>query len=139
MSSQAELKYGRFPCKTLSQCSLMVAKSMNYERAPFLGDTLWFRTGLTVVREDNDLDDTIYWGNAHLAMTYMRQNGFAGFDTLSSNRGNTEADVQNSVTSGKSFVMYRGIGTVNWWTPFQVDPGATANGTCCRSCFPGPA
>ena len=58
----------------------------------------------------------------------MRQNGFAGFDTLSLNQGSTAADVQNSVSSGKSFVMYRGVGTVNWWTPFWVDPGVMVNG-----------
>ncbi len=123
----AELKYGRFPCTTAQQCSTMVAKTMKYERTPFMDDTLWFRTGTTVVREDNDPDDTIYWDNAHLAMTYMRQNGFAGYDTLSSNQGHTETDVQDSVSKGRSFVMYRGIGTVNWWTPFWIDPGVMHN------------
>ena len=125
---QAELKYGRFPCKTVRQCSVMVAKTMGYERTPLLSDTLWFRTGLTVVREDHDQDDSIYWENAHRAMTYMRQNGFAGFDTFSSSQGHDADDVQNSVSSGKSFVMYRGVGTVNWYSPFAVNPGATSNG-----------
>jgi len=125
---QAELKYGRFPCRTLAQCSLMIAKTLNYERAPLLSDTLWFRTGLTIVREDNDPDDSIYLENAHRAMNYMRQNGFAGFDSLSSNRGHDVTDVYNSVTSGRSFVMYRGVGTVNWYTPFAANPGATNNG-----------
>ncbi len=127
-SYQAELKYGRFPCKTVQQCSVMVAKTLSYERTPFLDDTLWFRTGLTVVREDYDADDSIYWSNAHQAMTYMSQNGFAGFDSLSRAKGHTATDVQNSVTSGKSFVMYRGSATVNWYPPFGVDPGATYNG-----------
>jgi hypothetical protein len=126
---KAELKYGRFPCKTVQQCSLMVEKAMGYERTPFLDDTLWFRTGLTVVREDYDSDDTIYWDNAHLAMNYMNENGFAGFDTLSLAQGDSAKHVQSSVSNGKSFVMYRGVGTVNWWYPFWVDPGAMTNGS----------
>jgi hypothetical protein len=125
---KAELKYGRFPCRTVSQCSTMVAKTMGYERTPFLGDTLWFREGLTVVREDYDSDDTIYWDNAHLAMRYMDANGFAGYDSLSLAQGDSYTNVESSVTLGKSFVMYRGIGTVNWWYPFWVDPGAISNG-----------
>lgn len=125
---KAELKYGRFPCRTVQQCSTMVAKTMGYERTPFLGDSLWFREGLTVVREDYDSDDTIYWDNAHLAMRYMDQNGFAGYDSLSLAMGDDNTNVQSSVTNGKSFVMYRGVGTVNWWYPFWVDPGAIYNG-----------
>jgi voltage-gated potassium channel Kch len=125
---RAELNYGRLPCKTVRQCSVMVAKTLGYERTPYLGDTLWFRTGMTIVREDYGDDDTIYWNNAHVAMTHMRNNGFAGFDSFSSARGDDATDVQNSVTAGKSFVLYRGQATVNWYSPFSVNPGATSNG-----------
>ena len=126
---KAELKYGRLPCKTVRQCSVMVAKTldtMNVIRT--WGDSLWFRRGLTIGREDYDDDDTIYWNNAHVAMNYMRQNGFAGFDTLSRDQGHTATDIQNSVSVGKSFVVYRGVATVNWCMPFAVNPGAMTNG-----------
>jgi hypothetical protein len=124
----AELKYGRFPCRNARQCSVMVAKSLNYERFPYTTDTSWFKSGLTVVREDNDPDDTIYWDNAHIAIQDMRQSGFSRIDSLSRLRGHTASDVVNSVNAGKSFLMYRGVGTVNWYTPFAVDPGQTGNG-----------
>ena len=124
----AELRYGRFPAKTLAQCSVMVAKTLNYERTPFLGDTLWFKSGTVIVNQDNDPDDTIYWNNAKFAASQMIANGYTKIDTLSDLYLHSATNVVNAVTQGRTFVLYRGSGVGNWYTPFAVNPALTNNG-----------
>ena len=125
---QAELCYGRFPAKNLGQCSTMVAKTLNYERTPYLSDTNWYRGGSVIVNEDGSSDDTIYWNNARFAATQMRSVGYTKIDTFSRNYGHSATNVVNAVTQGRTFVLYRGGGVGNWYSPFAVNPGLTNNG-----------
>ncbi|MGQ9708781.1 MAG: C25 family cysteine peptidase [bacterium] len=121
-----DIPVGRFPAKTARQCSVMVAKTLAYERYPDLSDTLWIRKLTTVVRESDDQpdpDDTIYWNDARIAAS-----NFSSCDSLSRLRGNTATDVVNSVTNGTAMVLYRGTGVGNWYQPFGVNPALTNNG-----------
>jgi hypothetical protein len=125
---QAELCYGRFPAKNIGQCSTMVAKTLNYERTPYLSDTNWYRGGSVIVNEDGSSDDTIYWNNARFAATQMLSVGYTKIDTFSRNYGHSATNVVNAVTQGRTFVLYRGGGVGNWYSPFAVNPGLTNNG-----------
>ncbi len=126
---QAELGYGRFPAKTPAQCSVMVAKTLNYERNPLLTDTLWYRAGTVIVNQDNDPDDTIYWNNVRFAASQMIAKGYTRIDTFCDAYGHSASNVVSAVSSGRTFVLYRGSATNNWYTPFAVNPNSTTNGS----------
>jgi len=124
-----ELSIGRFPCTTPSQCSTIVAKTLSYERTPFLTDSIWFRKGTTVIDEDGTTHpDTVYWNDARYAHTLWRNNNYVYIDSFSRISGHTGTNVIDAINDGRAFVLYRGQTTVNWWAPFTVDPEATSNG-----------
>ena len=124
-----ELAVGRFPARTLDQCQVMVEKTMAYLKPPVPDDSLWMRRLTTIVREDYDADDTIYWNNVRQAARLAGEAGFVACDSLSLSRGDDAGDVLASVDSGTGIVLYRGRGTNNWYSPFAVEPAYTANGT----------
>ncbi|MEO0093727.1 MAG: C25 family cysteine peptidase [candidate division WOR-3 bacterium] len=126
---RAELACGRFPCKTPAQCSVMIQKTLSYERTPLLTDSLWFRGLLTIVREDYDSDDTIYYNDVHFARDLALANGFHTIDSLARSRNHNQNDIVNSINQGKGFVLYRGSAAGNWWYPFYVNPNQTNNGS----------
>ena len=125
---RAEIPTGRFPIRSVTQCELMVAKTLMYEQTPPLADSLWMRRLTTVVREDYDPpDDSIYWQNARYAATLARTNGFVSCDSLSRARYHDYNDVVQSIDNGTGIVMYRGSGTGNWRSPFNVNPAQCVN------------
>jgi hypothetical protein len=124
----AELCYGRFPARTPAQCSVMVAKTLSYERTPLMSDTNWYRAGTVIVNEDGSSDDTVYWNNVKFAASQMISKGYTKIDSFSYLRGHSASNVVSSVNNGRSFVLYRGDATGNWYFPFSVDPQQTTNG-----------
>jgi hypothetical protein len=124
---RAEIPTGRFPARSVAQCELMVAKTLVYEQTLSLNDSLWMRRLTTVVREDYDSDDSIYWQNARYAATLARVNGFVSCDSLSRTRGHNYNDVVRSIDNGTGIVLYRGSGTGNWRSPFNVNPAQCVN------------
>lgn len=124
-----DIPVGRFNASSAIQCSVMVAKTLAYERYPHLTDSLWMRKLTTVVRENDDSDDTIYWNDIRLFARLADSNGFVGCDSLSYLTGNhTWEDVVNSINNGTGIVIYRGNGVSNWYQPFNVNPYLTSNG-----------
>lgn len=123
-----DIPVGRFPAKSARQCSVMVFKTLAYERHPELTDSLWMRRLTTVIRENQDSDDTIYWNDIRIAATLAGSNNFVSCDSLSFLRGDDANDVVNSVTNGTAMVLYRGTGVSNWYEPFAVNPALTSNG-----------
>ncbi len=126
---RAEIAVGRFPVSSASECELMVAKTLAYERNPDLTDTLWMRRLTTVIRDGYDSDDTIYRNNARHAAELADAAGFVGWDSLSRRGGHSASHVVTSVNNGTGFVMYRGTASGNWREPFEVNPDLTANGS----------
>jgi hypothetical protein len=126
---RAELVYGRLPCNSARQCSVMVAKTLAYERTPYLGDTLWFRRGTTVIADSGDSDGWLYCADARFYAGLAGAAGYAGIDSLFSSRHDDQDDVVRSINNGTSFVLYRGTAGANWWLPFMVNPVQTNNGT----------
>jgi Peptidase family C25/Secretion system C-terminal sorting domain len=124
---RAELACGRFPCKNARQCSVMVKKTMSYEQAPFMADTFWMKSLLTIVRDGDNSDDTIYYNDVHFARDLVLNNGFYRVDSLTKDHGDDQDDIINSINSGRGFVLYRGTAGSNWWYPFYVDPCQATN------------
>lgn len=125
----AELPCGRFPCKTARQCSVMVAKTLAYERTPYVADTQWFRSGTAVVNDTGDSDAPTYWSDARYVWSLAAAAGYSRFDSLASSLHHNAGSVVQSVNNGTSFVLYRGTATSNWYEPFAVNPLNTTNGT----------
>lgn len=121
-----ELVVGRFPAKSPAQCSVMVAKTLAYEKN-LAADSLWMCRLTTIVREGGDSDDTIYWNDARCALNLARAAGF-GCDSLSRFQGDDSADVITAIAAGTGIVLFRGIGVVNWFAPFKTEPSLTNNG-----------
>ncbi len=121
-----ELSIGRFPCLYPRQCSTIVAKTLRYERNPYLADTTWYLKGTTLV--DNDWDiDSIYWENSRYVHNFWRNNHYIRIDSFATEFGDSTDDVINAVNDGRAYITYRGLATVNWWH-FGLNPDQTNNG-----------
>jgi len=123
-----ELPVGRLWVRNARECSTIVAKTLAYER-PTLDDTAWFRSGTTVVREDNDPGDSIYWNDVRTCHSYWQAAGCLQIDSLSKDRGDSSRHVDTAANRGTAFVVYRGQCGGNWWPPFNLmDPFTWTNG-----------
>lgn len=123
-----DIPVGRFPARTARQCSVMVAKTIAYERYTETSDSLWMRRLTTVINENGDSDDTIYWNDVRIAASLAGANNFVSCDSLSQFRGDNADSVIASVNKGTAIVLYRGNGVGNWYDPFAVNPYLTGNG-----------
>jgi len=124
-----ELSIGRLPCQTIDQCRNIVTKTLTYEHTPYTTDTSWFLKGTTIVREDgSSSSDPIYWENARYIHTCWRRVPYLQIDSFSYQRGHTSTDVTNAINNGRMFVIYRGQGVANWWSPFAITPENLSNG-----------
>ncbi|MEO0021332.1 MAG: C25 family cysteine peptidase [candidate division WOR-3 bacterium] len=123
-----EISVGRFYVTNARECSTLVAKTVAYERSPVLPDSLWYKSIVTCVREDNAADDTLYWGDSRLLHQFCLLAGYVHIDSFSKNRGNGSGDVTAAANSGRSFITYRGQGVGTWWDPFNaIDPFSWTN------------
>lgn len=124
-----EIISGRITASNLTQMQTVVNKILLYERTPYMQDTTWFLKGTTIVNLDYDpSDDAIYWDDARYAKACMLEAGYILVDTLCDAFGDNSTTVMNRVNDGRSFVLYRGSGVNNWWSPFDVVPDNLSNG-----------
>lgn len=120
-----ELSIGRFPCMFVSQCSTMVAKTLGYEKTPYLGDTTWYRKGTTIVDEDGQAD-SVYWQNARYVHIQWINNNYLQIDSFSFYQGHSASNVINAINNGRAYLMYRGSAVAYWWH-FPFDPAYLSN------------
>lgn len=125
-----EILSGRLTVHSSTECQTVVNKILAYERSPDLNpDSTWFTDACLVIRQDGENpSDSIYWDDIRFAAGAMAAAGFREIDTLCNYWGNNANDILTSVNNGCAFVMYRGQGVSNWWSPFDVNPNSTANG-----------
>jgi hypothetical protein len=123
-----EILSGRLTVHNTTETQTVINKILLYERTPYMGDSLWFKKACLVMRNDYDAGDSVYWNDLHHAKNLLLAAGYDTVDTLASELGNNANDVVQCVNSGRNFVMYRGQGVNNWWSPFNVNPNSTANG-----------
>ena len=91
----------------------MVAKTLAYERTPYVADTQWFRTGTAVVNDTGDSDAATYWADARYVWSLASAAGYSRFDSLASSLHHNASSVVQSVNNGTSFMLYRGTATSN--------------------------
>ncbi len=123
-----DVNVGRLPAESVTQCDLLVAKTLGYKKTPYMYDLDWFRSACLIVREDYDEDDAIYFGDTWFAWGLMDREGFAQIDTLFRRNGSDKNDVHAAITDGRVFLNFRGQGVSNWWAPFDCDPNQTNPG-----------
>jgi hypothetical protein len=104
----------------------MVQKVFSFEKNLILNPD-WYIKGLTIVNRDYDPSDTIYFRDARIAHNFWIQYGYTHIDSLRSDWGHNANTVINSVNDGREFVLYRGTGVGNWYSPFEVNPYQTSN------------
>ncbi len=123
-----DVNVGRLPADNVTQCDLLVAKTLGYKKTPFMSDLEWFRSGCLIVREDFDSGDVIYFSDTWFAYGLMDREGFTQIDTLFRRNGGDAADVHAAITDGRVFLNFRGQGVSNWWAPFDCNPDLTNPG-----------
>lgn len=123
-----EISVGRFSCNNVSQCSVMVAKTLGYEKTPYLADTLWYKKGTGIVREDMAASDSVYWQNLRYIFNLWQTAGYIHIDSFSRIYGDSARHVEQAITNGRAFVVFRGQGVTNWWSPFAINPDLMNNG-----------
>ncbi|MGB9722207.1 MAG: C25 family cysteine peptidase, partial [bacterium] len=125
-----EILSGRLTVHNLTEAQTVINKMFLYERYPDTVTTEWFINACLIVREDYEpYSDSIYWSDIRHAKRLMSENEFSIIDTLSRALGNGATDVISRVNQGRGFVLYRGQGVGNWWSPFDVNPDQTQNGS----------
>lgn len=127
-TSLMEISVGRFPVATLRECSLLVNKTLAYERPNPAGDTTWFVKATTVVREDSPADP-YYQPDSRFVRGLWQSSGFALCESLCNLFGHNSTHVDAAASDGRSFITYRGQGVGYWWTPFNtIRPSSWSNG-----------
>jgi hypothetical protein len=129
-----EILSGRLTVHNVTEAQTVVNKILLYERYPNTTDSLWFTNACLIANEDYGAyppqgNDTVYWNDIRLAKNHMLANGYNTIDTFSCGLGNNANSVINAVNNGRSFVVYRGQGLNNWYTPFGVNADNTSNGS----------
>lgn len=123
-----EILSGRLTVHSSTECQTVVNKILMYERTPDTTSTAWFSKGCLIANLDYDNDDTIYWNDVKYYSNLMVADGYTRIDTLSDSYGDTYNDVHTAVNDGRMFLLYRGSGTNNWYSPFDCNPDVTTNG-----------
>ena len=123
-----DVHVGRLPAYNVTECNLLVAKTLGYKKTPYMSDLDWFRSGCLIVRQDYDDDDDIYFADTWFAWGLMDREGFAQIDTFFTRNGTDQGDVHAAITDGRVFLNYRGQGVSNWWTPYACNPALTNPG-----------
>ncbi len=129
-----EILSGRLTVHTNDEAQTVVQKILAYERTPNTMDTMWFKRSCLIANEDYGYyppigNDTVYWNDVRYAKNLMLANGYDLIDTLSAGLGNSAYNVYQSINNGRGFLMYRGTGLGNWYSPFECNPDNTTNGT----------
>ncbi|MCK4941421.1 hypothetical protein KAS45_04955, partial [candidate division WOR-3 bacterium] len=117
-----ELYHGRFWVSDTAEAKTVVAKVLGYEKTPYLTDSLWFRKGVTIVNEyeqGQPPSDSLYWEDARYTHQLMLNAGFVHIDSFSFYLGHDSTDVINAINDGRTYILYRGIGAVDWLWPFS--------------------
>jgi hypothetical protein len=107
----ADVHVGRISISSLNELDTVVAKSVNYESAPYTQDTSWFTRGCVVGDPNSSGISTVQvmqW-----AKTRMRQIGYTQVDTVFS--GNFVQQMTTALSRGDTVFGYRGYWGMSGW------------------------
>lgn len=133
----ADLMVGRFPASNTSELDVMVAKTIGYEKTPYLADTLWYRKALLVATTYQEGGGRVV--TALATKRWVREkllnNGFLAADTVfydpPGQNPNAPETIRVLVNAGVSFINGRGWGNPEGWhSPqfYRVDVSGLENG-----------
>jgi hypothetical protein len=108
----------------------IIAKILNYDKTPYVGDPLWYKKGSTVISEDGTTHgDSVYWSDARYTHQLMNNANYVQIDSFAGSLGDSSRDVINAVNDGRSYILFRGVGVQAWGPPFSdIDPALFLNG-----------
>jgi Peptidase family C25/Propeptide_C25/FlgD Ig-like domain len=110
----ADVLVGRLSVNNISELQTMIAKSINYEREPYMGNTDWFENAVLVGDPSSSGPSTI--STCRVVKTYI-DNYSDEFEFDETYSGNYANNLSSGINSGASFVCYRGyIGMSGWGT-----------------------
>jgi hypothetical protein len=108
----ADLAIARISVQTEAEVTHVVTKILNYRKNPYVGETGWFRRGMTI-SSSQYVDDYNALRCGRLMVDY---GGFTYFDSLWASRGtNTVTQVTTRLNDGRSWIAYFGHGSATSW------------------------
>lgn len=139
----ADVLVGRLSVGNISELQTMIAKSINYERIPYMGNTDWFERAVLVGDPSSSGPSTVSTCRAVKTHIQSYNDDFTFNETYT---GNWATGLSNGINQGASYVCYRGyIGMSGWGT---TNINALTNGwmlpfgsilTCSTGSFDGTA
>jgi len=108
----ADLAIARISVQTQAEATHVITKILNYRNHPYVGQTGWFRRGMTISGSDY-VDD---YNALRCGRFMVDYGGFTYFDSLWGSRGtNTVTNVTNRLNDGRSWIAYFGHGSATSW------------------------
>jgi hypothetical protein len=130
-----EVLVGRLPANSGPMLDYLVQKILNYERTPYMGDTLWYRRAMMIstVYQEGGTPTVTALETKRWVRDLMLRRGFAEVDTVFDPpyHGSGVAPVDSSVNKGVCLVNGRGWGNSGGWnypTYRTADIQGLANG-----------
>ncbi len=120
---------GRLPVNSAEECSVVVAKILDYETAPYTVTTDWFEEAAAVgVYQPG----RIFQPTCRTVRTIMLTGGYGQVDTLFEGTSPpgfaTPEDISDSLNDGRTFLLFRGHGAQDgWWTDASYNILATGH------------
>jgi hypothetical protein len=114
-----KMSMSTLPARNVNQLNTMLAKLLAWEKNPASGN--WLHKGTTIVLEDGDGSDSMYFANLDSARTHMKANGYVYIDSFTS-----MAETMHPILS-LSLIMV-GVCNIQRFinnqlvAPFNVDP-----------------
>jgi hypothetical protein len=121
----ADVWLGRLPClpDSVAQCARMVDKILQYEQNPPPGN--WCDSATTIRCEDFPEEDEYYKADIRYVKSLLLSKGYQRVDSFAKYEGDTPSvagAVEDSISAGRTFVLFRGSAVAYWTAPFHVQP-----------------
>jgi hypothetical protein len=130
-----EVLVGRLPANSGPMLDYLTEKIFNYERTPYMSDTLWYRraTMVATVYQEGGTPTTTALETKRWIRNLMLNRGFSEVDTVFDPpyHGSGVAPIDTSVSHGVCFVNGRGWGNSGGWNfpPYRTsDVQGLSNG-----------
>ena len=110
-----EIMIGRFTHDNEAGEQVLASKIVNYERAPYLGNTAWYKKGVVV---GNNAYASALTTKRFTRDRMMLDGGFTSVDTFLNHNPcySSLNDLVSTLNTGRSWLNYRGEGwTTGWW------------------------
>ncbi|MDW7988315.1 MAG: C25 family cysteine peptidase, partial [candidate division WOR-3 bacterium] len=114
-----DIAIGRLPARNTGQLITMINKIFNYERAPKLTDTMFYKKATTIRQDPGPYHNA---GCNFVRNIILSNSDFVSVDTLV-NPAHDKYHLKDSLKAGRSYVLYTGHGAgTNWVYPFDLAP-----------------